>query len=572
MADTPLTVYTLGAGGVDVDTDPILTADNTTHQSQNATFDPTNQRAGALVKRAGLDRFNTVAMSGAVLGGIEAPFAGTAGAPLSGGGGGGAAGDAGGTSAGQPPAGVSGGYGGGPGSTLITGSTGSSSGPGASLFNSGVIKFGGKKLIVIGRADNGVSGASGVGWFVTSKGFNDVALTLSGASGATGLGIPMNGPSLARLVGGVQAATVGQTANHDAVVGFPQSVTEGLFARPNGVLFYPQRMNPSQTTGPLVALNYPTIRRNDGSTDVVVATIPANPNWGIAPYATGRGMAIVGMGTRYGDGGHIYIAVHDRFGVGGVTIASDGGRVLRMDTASYALTEIFNTNPASGANYNASAGTLSPLLSGGGVEAWFGSVLEATGSVGKVNALVSAPAYSDAYANWIGYEGVFADKGDVTCMAIYKGALYVGHSNTAAVSAFAVINGNPLNSGLTLPGNPQLTASGGSAAATNHFVSMAIFQGKLYVSYWNKTQTAKIYSFDGTTWTAVFTSSATADQVPLNLQVDSDGDVLYAFGCIDGTPPAWFMTSLNGTTWVDKSANFPGGQNFPMNIFADFTQ
>ena len=55
MADTDLTVYTLGQGGVDVDLDPVLTAPNETLQSQNATYDPTAQHAGGLTKRKGLE-------------------------------------------------------------------------------------------------------------------------------------------------------------------------------------------------------------------------------------------------------------------------------------------------------------------------------------------------------------------------------------------------------------------------------------------------------------------------------------------------------------------------------------
>lgn len=598
MADERINVFTLGLGGVDVDTDPILTADNATLRSQNATYDPTTSRAGALTKRPGLDRFNTVPMGGAVLGGIEAPYTGTAGAPASGGGGGGDAGDPG------------GGGGGSTGSTGTSGPGGPGGGgsptnppnrpAGATLFAPSGPLFGGKKLIVIGRSDNGVTGASGAGWYVTSKGFNDVGRLMTGAAGTgTGLGTPMNGTTLARLVGGPQAGTIGQTANHDQVVGFPQSLTEGLCARPNGVLFYAQRTEPTpSTSNPLPLANFPLIRRNDGLTDIVVASIPGNTptfppilgGWPLtasfAVYVTAHGMAVVGMGTKYGDGSKIYIVVHDR--VPGGLPASDAVRVFRLDTTTYALNEIFNSNPLLpsppySSNYNALPGTASPFLSGGGVEAWFGGVLEATGSLGTVNALVPSPGNFDAYANWQGYEGAYATKSDVTCMAIFQGVLFVGHANQAATPAFAVINGNPLDSGKTLGADPQLTASGGTAAASNHFCSMAIFRSKLYVSYWNKTQIAKIYSYDGTTWNTVYTSGTNiGDQVPFNLQIDSDGDILYAFGCVDGTPPACFLTSVDGTTWVAKSANLTGdltasgGGNFsnstPMNVFADFIQ
>lgn len=584
MADPSITVLTLGTGGIDVDSDPILTADNATLKSQNATYDPTASRGGALSKRPGLDRFNIVPFGGPILGGIEAPFAGTAGAPTSGGGGAGLPGDPGGTVGGQPDPGASGGgsYGVGPGSTITLGSNASTgvgpSGGNASYFTSGSVLFGGKKIIIVGRADSTTTGASGAGWYVTSKGFADIAQSVTESVAS-----PMNGPSLARIAGGVTALEVGQTANHDQLSGFPPSLTEGLCARPNGILFYAQRTDPSESvTYPLPSTKRAVIRRNDGISDVVVTTIPDNSLWPVVTgaYATGHGMAVVGMGTRYGDGGNIFIAIHDRFGVGGVTVANDSSRIFRMDTSSYALTEVFNSYTGA-TNYNSVTGTLSPLLSGGSVEVWGGGMQLATGATSAVYGMVPSPPFNDGYANWTGYEGAYADKSDVTCMAIYKGSLFVGHINLAASPAFAVINGNPIGGG-TLPANPQLTGSGGTVQANNRFVSMAIFQGKLYVSFYNATQAAKIYQFDGTNWTTVFTSGTfTHDLVPFNLHVDADGDVLYAYGSTSATITV-FMTSVDGVTWVDKSANLTGdlsasgGGNFstsqPFNVFSDFRQ
>lgn len=567
MADSRINVLTPGEGGVDVDTNSILTADNVTRQSQNATFDPTRQRAGALVKRMGLDRFNTVPLGGPVLGGIEAPFAGTAGAPLSGGGGGGNPGDSGGTNPGQPaPPAV--GYGGGPGSgTIGSGGSGAaasgSAGQGAAIWNNGVTLFGGKKLIVVGMND----GSSGTGWYVTSKGFNDTPVVL------TGPGIPHVPARLDRIAAGANPRYVlGQTANHDQVVGFPQSLTEGMGARPNGVLFYPQSISgPAESTGTATGPLVPTIRRNDGATDVQAAIIPFNPSWGTKPWATGHSCQVVGMGTKYGDGSKVYVCVHDMLGIGGVTITNDGFRLFRLDVSSLALTEIFNTNPLTGTNYNAMTGTASAFLSGGGIEAWFGGVNEATGVSSTVFGLVPSPGFNDSYADWKGFEGAFADKGDVACMAIYKGDLYVGHSNLAATPAYAVINVHTI-AGTNVSGNPVLTASdGGSAQAGNGFVSMAIFRGILYATFFNSATSALIYKFDGTTWSVAFTVTV-GTKAPMNLHVDSDGDVLYAFGTSSAiATPAWY-TTLDGVTWTSKSSIMNVGGRFPHNVFADFNQ
>lgn len=591
-ADSNITVLKLGTGGVDVDSDPILTADSATLQSQNATYDPTSSRAGALSKRPGLDRFNTVSLGFPVLGGIEAPFAGTAGAPISGGGGSGLPGDPGGTIGGQPSPGNAGGgsYGVGPGSNLTIGTnapSGGSTGAGAAAFNGGSPVFGGKKIIVVGRTDN--INANGDGWYLTSKGFNDIAKLL------TSPGPPMNGVRLARVAGSLQGGNVGQTANHDAIVGFPQSVTEGLAARPGSALFYPGRISVALATGP-AAFVAPVIRMTNGATDTQVATIPPNNGtaWPITatgaftPAGSGQhGSVIVGMGTKYGDGSTVFVAVMDRTnsttGSTESTVANTS-RIFSLDTSSYALSEVFNTTPITGSNYNAVIGAASPLLSGGGNPIWFGTMQQTSTGVGGVYALVTSPGFPDDFSDWTGYEGVYAVESDVTCMAIYQGCLFVGHANQAGTPAFAVINGNPLSSGETLSGNPLLTATGGSAVAGNFFVSMAIFLGKLYVSYYNATQIAKIYCVDSTfTWTTVFTSGTfSGDLAPMNLQVDSDGDILYAFGCVDGTPPAIWMTSVDGVNWVNKTGNLTGdlsasgGGNFttsyPMNIFADFNQ
>ncbi len=580
MPDSHINVFTLGLGGVNVDADPILTEDNQTLKSQNATYDPTVARAGALTKRMGLDRFNSVPMTGPVLGGIEAPFAGTAGAPAAGGGGGGDAGDSGGTTDGQPAtsgSSGSGGYGVGPGSNIIgsAGSSGASggAGQGAAFFNGGTPLFGGKKLIVVGMND----GSTGTGWYVTSKGFNDPVVTVNSAT-------PPHVPSrLDRLTAAAQVRYVlGQTANHDQVIGFPQSVTEGLCARPNGVLFYPQSINPAESTGypggSASGCASPIIRRNDGRTDIAIGAIPP-AGWptqivtGSIRYSTGHGMQIVGMGTKYGDGSKIYICVHDLLGVGGVTITNDGFRLLRLDTTSYALTTIFNSvsSLVPSPNYNAMTGTASPFLSGGGFEAWFGGVNGATGVSSSVFGLVPSPGFGVGYANWKGFEGAFAANGDVTCMAIYRGDLYVGHSNLDATPAYAVINALPIAS-TSLPGNPVFTASdSGTAQANNGFVSMAIFQGNLYVSYFNAGVSARIFKFDGTTWSVAFTV-ASGTKAPMNLQVDSDGDILYAFGTSSAiATPAWYTTS-DGATWTSKATNMNVSNRFPMNIFADFNQ
>ena len=310
------------------------------------------------------------------------------------------------------------------------------------------------------------------------------------------------------------------------------------------------------------------------------AQIPVNPLWpqvgGTYSSSIKRGMQIIGMTVRYGDGGHIFVAVMDRNTTSGTTTA-DGCRIFRMDTSTFALTEIFNSLNT---NYNAATGTdIGALVSGGGIEAWFGLAHQTASGVGVTNALVAASGAADGYANWQGYEGAFTDPGDVTCVQIFKGGLYIGRSNTASGAAFAkcVVNQGPFVN--TFPGGATgtvgtLTATGGSAVQGNYFPSMCVFQNKLYVSFYNDTQSCSIYQTDGTSWTNVYTTGSGSALQPYTLAIDSDGDILYAFGGRFNSG-SHFMTSTDGVTWIDQSANMSGGifaNNQPHNVFFDITQ
>lgn len=67
----PFTITNLGAGGVNVDSDPINLQDTELRQAQNAIRDPLGADSG-LRKRPGLSVFATA--TGAILGGIGVPL------------------------------------------------------------------------------------------------------------------------------------------------------------------------------------------------------------------------------------------------------------------------------------------------------------------------------------------------------------------------------------------------------------------------------------------------------------------------------------------------------------------
>jgi hypothetical protein len=138
------------------------------------------------------------------------------------------------------------------------------------------------------------------------------------------------------------------------------------------------------------------------------------------------------------------------------------------------------------------------------------------------------------------------------------------------------------------PGLWSLTLTGSGGASCVHgtcFPSMVEFNGKLYVSFFNPGQIAKIYEFTpnyadiyaldgfwagGGTWATVYTNSSTIR--PYTLFVD-DG-VIYGIGQLGFGSSTSAVVSTDGTTWTDKSASLPafGNQSYPLTILAGFDQ
>jgi hypothetical protein len=99
----------------------------------------------------------------------------------------------------------------------------------------------------------------------------------------------------------------------------------------------------------------------------------------------------------------------------------------------------------------------------------------------------------------------------------------------------------------------EFTGSGGVAVSPTGFIASAIFQSKLYVSYFADGASSKVYQFDGTTWATVLNGSTLS-----GYSLRADGAYLYAFSGIPSTTTHSFLATSEGTVWVDKSANFTG--------------
>src|SRR6266853_1029157 len=347
--DESLKVLSLGMGGVHIDMDPLLIADNQVVLAQNVSHDATASYGGAVRCRPGLMRFNQVALGGAVLGGLAMPVVGTAGAPPT-------VSDPN-SPTGTPP----------PGGPIAAPGTptpppgGTPGGTPAPTIFTPTRLFNGARLVVIGRGDTTeATNDYGNSWFVSDANFADVAsIVFTG----TGTGQTPAGPP-----GGTQVQALGAP-----------SAAGQLTTIANGALYYPQG-----TASPAVSPVLPVIRRltPDGLSDKVVATIPDNPLvLAITPMPSNT-LSVNAMITESGNGDALYCAVFDSV-TSGVSTGSYG-RVLRiagLDSGSYTIAEIFNSLLG---GYGALSGTpvvpfaLANFLGRVWVGAWTGGTAGAT--------------------------------------------------------------------------------------------------------------------------------------------------------------------------------------------------
>lgn len=540
----PIRVISLGEGGVNVDNNPLRTDDNQTLSSQNASHDGTRKRLGGLSKRPGLDRFNGDPMDGAVLGGIEAPYRGTAGAPASGGGGGGAAGDAGGTG---EPGGI------GPGDSV--GADGGVA-QGGQIFSGGSSKlFGGRRLLLIGRTQNS---ASTDGWYLTSEGIQDLGWKLNSDVNVNA------GPPGPALDPGVSSGEI--TAGQPA------------WAVSQGVLYYAQH---AQSLAASTSPTLPVIRRMsaDGNTDVPILTIPDNHQvLSLNGTPPSHRSSILAFATDPSDTDLLYVTVYDEVTTG--SDAGDYGRIIRvtgLNSGAYSQLEVFNvlTTAESTLNDTPCVPICAAFYLG------FPTFGVFRGSQAG-DPVVFSLRYDGVGPNgWSACRvGSTSDPAecDLSTMWEYHGRLYIGtiaRDPTVSFAKLRSIGANWLVDGADTI--TEFTSSGGVALDANRFVSSAVFNDKLYVSYVNPGVAAKIYQYDGTTWTTVYTAGTAGERVGLNLRVD--GDYLYAFGGTTLTI-AYFYVTTDGTTWTAKRTNLIGtsanGQDFnistPVNVLFGMDQ
>ena len=346
----------------------------------------------------------------------------------------------------------------------------------------------------------------------------------------------------------------------------------------NGYLYYAEHLvTPSGE--PTTAVRG-TIRRTNGYTDDAVARISVNP-WNTDATQVNRAVSMLAAN------GGIYIGVCDK----GQTPTSesettnpDWGRVLFLNTETNQLTEVNAYAASSPVGYARTPCALAHYAD----RLFVGTtVSDGTSNTAVVHQLITDAAPRADLTLATGANFRFA------CMAVFQGQLYAGlQMRATGVStpiAFATVRTRvaAASTAGNSPWSTSLTATGGTAQANNTFVSMVVFTGtnaaaSLYVSYFNNTQTAKIYKYDGTSWTTEYTASTAGTRAQLYLFVDKNSagtETLYAFGLSESTTMTWLF-STDGSAWTDRTttveaanphaANF--GTSLALPVFFGFDQ
>ncbi len=490
-----ITIRAMGASGVNVDTDPLLLSDSELRDSQNLYQKTSDAQAGGLRNRPGFTTFIAGQLSGPVLGGIGMAVKQVARATGAGPGGTGGTGPG----DGGPPGGT------GPGT--------SGPGPGTGPWTPPGPRFGGARLVVVGRGtfSNAVT-QRGDSWFINSENWADTAIVNSGPASGTGPNVHIFNPD----------------AGPPDIAAGPAGAVLG------GYLYYAAGINTS--TGN----QRPQIRRTNGFLDEKVVTVPRNSG------STGTDQTINQMHAA--EDGNIWFT--------------------EMTRGAANKSRLFKLNP------NTKALTAATLTSYDATQVGSGAALYALGSY---NGRIIVGTYSDAATGtavlWPVLptaSGGIEDLGigslsfgppperNIGCIQNFDQTLYVGTglASTTGITGSSNIYQMSITATGTWTATSVVTGSA-TGASGNYFPSMCVFKSKLYATYYNPGLVSIVYQYDGTTWTGVQTLN-TGSARRLFLFVDKD--TLYSVGPgNDSTGAPAMYSTTNGTSWTTRTANFPSG-------------
>lgn len=623
-----VTVLTMGHTGVVLDPhtlEPGLPLDALA-QAQNAIQDPKEGHGGAVRKRPGLARFNIAYAGGVILGGIPMPVAGFGGAPSAGGGAPIGTGDVDdGTSIGTGDmTGAPGGtFDGGnaisypPGASQFNGGTQIFGG--RRLFVVGrlgsdatVSQEGGsgwyvssKGLVDVGTArttpgppitpysfpavtpfvdawgspycvkDNAPAGLYYGGAYGNQ--LLGIAVNRTIGTGPNGLSIRRTDGTSDNLVTTIGVNTLGRKAgiddpNHSLVTVAPNGGGSGSGYIAGDVLNVVGGVGSAATitvatvNGSGVVLTATVTVGNEGS----YSTLPTSPFATTGGSGSGATFTYTSSTTPRAaitflidaPDGNIYAGVKDKYS--GQDTTGSLGRVFRVTPSTGALVERFLVGGSVGI-------PTIPFTHVPYSGQWFDSKLFVGTFPDAINEV--APVYTvEDNTEHIGSEGLGGADGYqhamMAAMAEYNGRLFLGTGVWQTAASFAQVWSRRPGEAIDSNGfawTQLMATTGGVAQNGNYVVSMVVFNDALYVSWFNPSQSSKIYKVvannvgDPTstsfTVTTVATSGAEINNAAFYLFVDED--VMYAIAVTDSGPSTSAYTTPDGAVWTNKSTSLP---------------
>lgn len=287
-------------------------------------------------------------------------------------------------------------------------------------------------------------------------------------------------------------------------------------------LFYASNDYTQNVTAPLV-------RIFDGTVDREFARIPTNPAYGETQCQGILSMIIANE--------IIYLTVYDNDGVS----TAGSGRVFSLDPSSGTLT-LMGTNAFTD-------GYVPYCLAWHMGRLWVGTVFRTgTGSAGTIHYI--RPGIDTTWT----LDRTQSQGRGCSTLCSFQGQLFAGASGT----------GTTVMEVRSSVGTWSVSLS----IASNAFFLGAIeFKSNLYVSFWvNSGSLSTIRKFNGSAWSTAYTgASGTAVAMPMSLV---DNGILF-FGGGGDNFNADLVTTTDGTTWTDRTANLTGHSG--TNVFGVLT-
>ncbi len=301
----------------------------------------------------------------------------------------------------------------------------------------------------------------------------------------------------------------------------------------------------------------PTIRMYDGTVDFELVTLPYNPDIGSTVAASAILCMIVG-----GDG-NIYLSTYDGGSYSANTVK---GRIFQFNPENGVLQQLGARFPTDGArSIYGLAWHMGRLWTGtftGGVTA-------------SQKTYFIRPGIDTAWTQESASAGA---NGPLTELVSFQGQLYF--LSMADAGSAAVIRLRNTAGTYSTAKTPLLNEGGVVPVMTdfgsyNHWGTAILFNGGLYASYfnWNAGGTerhARIYKFDGTSWTVPFCPAANdALSVPYHFAFVHNSKLYMASApSYNGTTGVVneLLRTADGVTWTDVSSGLVGASQVGLGV------